>query len=279
MLKSRLATLALGVLGCAGLCQAQSVTSASLTTADVLRWRDAHPEIASTVLPPEEKKSREGKVDEQVSGGKAWNDQLREAKVKAKTLEREARQAEIRASETRSIVFFADGNSLNARNEAASILTDEARLLSSQAAVARAQVSALLAEGQRRGYVEFAVSSTLPDGKANPVYFRQRYLELSQELMDAEAESRSDALRTNRYSTSVNNSYSGVGRATGGNAVPFYPNRGAGDLFFANRLYAGFAESSSEREKADSRVEELKREIEMLREEGRKAGLPPGLFR
>lgn len=279
MLKSRLSNIAFGLTVCAGLCLAQSASTPSLTTADVLKWREAHPELASVILPPVES-GRGARVQAgDKSSEKAWNDALRAAREKARSLERQARQLEIRASESRSLVFFGDPNSLNARNESATELSNEAKKLSRQAAEARSLVRTLLLQGQSKGYAETVIDSRLPSGAANPEYYRQRYLELSQELDDAEAELRSDSLRANRFSTAVNSSYAGAGRVTSGSAVPFYPNRGAGDLFFANRLYARFSESSAERDQTNDRVNELKREIENLREEGRRAGLPPGLFR
>ena len=280
-MKTLLCGLFISCLALPAIAQAQHPT---LTTEDVIKWRLAHPELAENYIPrnaTEAAPPRKSSTDEQfLADEKHWNHRLTEARARVKEFERRAAQTEIEATQARNVFMHADASSLNANNARIAELRALAAGYQAEARTAQEAVNRLLDEGKQAGYQLNYISPRTKTGEPNLEYYRTRFLALQSELQAARARAEVFQLRTNRLNTSINSTLNWQpGLNYHDRGILFYPNTGASDVYYRNRLRNELGGLSGDLNATLTRISVLTQLIEELQEEGRRAGVPPGVFR
>lgn len=257
----------------------------SLTTEDIVKWRTAHPERAEHYVPKTQdaapSKQSQDQLDAQfLAAEKDWNTRLTEARRRVRDFERRANQTELEASQSRNVVFHNDANALNANNARVAQLQEQARAYRNETRLAQEAVNRLLDEGRQYGFQLTYISPRLKNGEPNLDYYRARFLALQSELQDERARAEALQLRTNRVQTIIStNLNAGYYYPSTRRGFIFYPNNGAADGFYLNRLRNELSGVGGDLYTAQARVAILTAQLEELQEEGRRAGVPPGIFR
>lgn len=261
-------------------------TRPTLTTEDVIKWRATNPERSEHFVPPQSKpqptrQPSQAELDARfLAAERDWNTRLSEARARVRNFERQANQTDLAASQSRNVFMHNDANSLNASNTRVAELQERARVLRNEARLAQEDVNRLLDEGRQAGFQLAYISPRLKNGEPNLEYYRTRYLELQTELQDEFARADVAQLRTNRVQTLINTNLNSVWFApVTRRGFIFYPNNGAGDAFYLNRLRNELAGVGGDLSSSQSRVALLRQLMDELQEEGRRAGVPPGIFR
>ena len=280
-MKTLLGGLFISCLTLTAIAQAQPPT---LTTEDVIKWRLAHPELAENYIPKnatEAAPSRKSSTDEQfLADEKDWNQRLTEARASVKEFERRAAWTEIEATQARNVFMHADASSLNANNARIAELRALASVYQAEARTAQEAVNRLLDEGKQSGYQLNYLAPRTKTGAPNLEYYRTRFLALQAELQAARARAEVLQLRTNRLNTSNNATLNlSPGLAYNDRRILFYPNTGASDVYYLNRLRNEFGELNGDLNSMLTRISILSQLLGELQEEGRRAGVPPGIFR
>lgn len=255
----------------------------SLTTEDVVRWRAAHPERAEHYVPKSQdaapSKQSQDQLDAQfLAAEKDWNTRLTEARRRVQDFERRANQTELEAAQSRNAIFHNDANALNVNNARVAQLQALARAYRNETRLAQEAVNRLLGEGRQAGFQLTYISPRLKNGEPNLEYYRSRFLELQTELQDERARVEALQLRTNRVQTIINTNLN-AGYYYPSSGFIFYPNNGAADGFYLNRLRNELSGVGGDLYTSQARVAILTGQLEELQEEGRRAGVPPGIFR
>ncbi len=253
----------------------------TLTTEDVVKWRAAHPDRAEHFIPQQAaaKPTPPAQTDEKfLAAERDWNARLVQARERVRDLERRADEVDLAATQSRNNIFHADANALNATNARVAELKGNARAYRAEARAAQAAVNQLLDEGREYGFQIQAMSPTLKNGEPNMEYYRERFLALQRELQDAQA--RADVLqqRVNRLQTQINSTLN-YPPLSGRGGILFYPNNGAADGFYLNRLRDELGGVGGDYQATQARLAILTEQMMALQEEGRRAGLPAGIFR
>ena len=257
----------------------------SLTTEDVLKWRTTHPERAEYyVLKRQDvapaKKSQVQLDADFLAAEKDWNVRLSEARRRVRDFEWQANQTDLEASQSRNVVFHNDASALNANNARVAQLQERARAYRNETRLAQEVVNQLLDEGRQYGFQLIYISPRLKNGEPNLEYYRARFQALQTELQDEQARAEALQLRTNRVQTIINtNLNAGFYYPSTRRGFIFYPNNGAADGFHLNRLRSELGGVGGDLNASQSRVAMLTAQLEELQEEGRRAGVPPGIFR
>ena len=280
----KLTTCFLIISLCACLTFAQS--RPTLTTEDVVKWRVANPDRAEHFVPTKvETKTpaqpSQAESDAQyLAAEKEWNVHLTQARERVRDFERRANQTDLTASQSRNTVFHNDASSLNANNARVADLQERARTFRNESRLAQEAVNRLLDEGRQYGFQLTYISPTLKNGEPNLDYYRTRFLELQTEIQDENERANTMQLRTNRVQTIINTNLNAVVSAPRTRrGFIFYPNNGAGDSFYLNRLRNELAGVGGDLSSSQSRAVLLRQMLDELQEEGRRAGVPPGIFR
>ncbi|MBL8207172.1 MAG: hypothetical protein JNM09_23265 [Blastocatellia bacterium] len=258
----------------------------TLTTEDVIKWRTANPQRADHFIVPKQESSPSAQSSPEqqdarfLAAEKDWNARLQQAKVRVRDFERRASESELAASQSRNAVFHNDANTLNANNARVVELQQLARTYRNEAQLAQATLNRLLDEGRDYGFQLTYIAPRLKNGEPNLDYYRTQFLELQAELQAEQIRVEALQLRTNRVQTSINSNLNSTAyfpaRRRG---FLFYPNNGAADGFYLNRLRNELADTGSDLNASRSRVAVLLELLNQLQEEGRRAGVPPGTFR
>ena len=271
--------LILVILGTCSLGQ----TRPTLRTEDVLKWRAANPERAEHFIPktepvPSPDKSPARARAEFEAAEKSWNVQLFQARQLFRDYERRANQADLEALQGRNVIFYDDAQSLNINNARVEELRARAKIFRDESRRAQDAVNRLVDEGKRFGFLLSSLSSRLKNGEPNLEYYRTQYLALQAEIQDER--SRLDLLQSNNnriqtlISTNLNTYH--PRRANG---FLFYPNNGASDSFYLSRLRSEWEEVSGSLQASQTRITILQEQLDKLVDEGRRVGVPPGIFR
>ncbi len=280
-MKTLLCGLFISCLTLTAIAQAQPAT---LTTEDVIKWRLTHPELAENYIPKnatEAAPPRKSSTDEQfLADEKDWNQRLTEARARVREFERRAARTEIEATQARNVFMHADASSLNANNARIAELRALASGYQAEARTAQEAVNRLLDKGKQYGYQLNYIAPRTKTGEPNPEYYRTRFLALQAELQAARARAEVLQLRTNRLNTSINATLNlSPGLAYNDRRILFYPNTGASDVYYLNRLRNEFGELNGDLNSTLTRISILSQLLEELQEKGRRAGVPPGIFR
>ena len=267
---------------CVALAQQPSSVSRrapSLTTEDLVKPQSSQPSSVSpsdatvgntregdgSESPPRE--SDESKVNpEEVS----WREQVAKARANVKASERAADEGELRITALRNNLAVS-GQTPQYRNDTAAELDEAGRQLTELRAKARAaaqELAQLLEAGQQSKFSEApGPSRTLENGNANEDYYASRYAALVETWQAAER-------RVQLYDNRVRDLGQRI-LQTGGKKG----DKGGGDNFYIMQLQQELKEV--QQQLADSRTAsgKARTDLDALKEEARRAGVPPGVFR
>jgi len=215
-------------------------------------------------------KATEVKVSDEES---SWRDRVVKARNRAKELERAADEAELRITALRN-ELGTSGQSARYRNDTAAELGQAGKRLPELRAQARsaADDAAQLDEyGRQKGFTEGeAPKATSEEGKPNEEYYRTQFGKLTEALENAQRRVQLYDNRVRDLNQQISTNSGGKdknGRSTGG------------DSFFAAQLQKDRDEAQQKLDEARAAQTQAQNDIYALREEARRAGVPPGLFR
>lgn len=274
---SRLAAL-IAVLLLACLAHAQQSAPArkrtpSMTTETLSKPADqAAPEAQSEVLagkagdsgltnPPAQPADDKVTAEEQ-----AWREQIADGRNQAKAAERAAEEGELRVTALRN-QLEASGLTPQARNETAAEMNQAGQQLTALRAYAKAaaeELARLIEVGRLNKYGEDpGPDPTLKNGSANQEYYRSRYAALSEGIQAAER-------RVQLYDNRVRDLSQRI-MQTGG--------KEGGDNFYIAHLQQERQEAQQQLDEARAASVKARSDLDALKEEARRAGVPPGVFR
>ncbi|MEK6409569.1 MAG: hypothetical protein AABN34_21820 [Acidobacteriota bacterium] len=256
-----------------------------LTTDDVMRPRVEEPSTESkeaAVKPADAGKA--GAADAKAGQPKAseskanpeessWRDNVGKARDRAKEMERSAEEAELRITKLRNDLGVS-GQSARYRNETAAELDQAGQRLSelrAQARVAANDLAQLIEYGKQKGFTDAEdPKPTAEEGKPNELYYRGQFDKLTEALESAQRRIQLYDNRVRDLNQQLSTNSSGKdknGRNTGG------------DSFFASQLQKDREEAQQKLDEARASSTKAQADLDSLKEEARRAGLPPGLFR
>jgi hypothetical protein len=240
---------------------------------------DMMPPVAST--PADEAKDANAKTEADKSAGAkndkpvsadeaAWRERIRQARDKAKALQRAAEEGELRVTALRNELGVS-GRSPQYRNQIAANLDTAGQQLTElrkQSRDADADLKDMVQFGKDRGYSEAeGPKPTSDDGKANEAFYVAKFAEVNEEVQTAERRVQlySDRLRDIQQRI-LNNGSAGAGKK-------------GGDNFTLAQLQQEKEEAQRGFDDAQSAKTRAIEKRDALIEEARRAGVPPGLFR
>jgi hypothetical protein len=239
-----------------------------LTTEDVLLQRSAQVvelEGEQAKAAETDKQTKADKVSEVSPEELAWREKIKAAREKAEQLERAAEEAELMVTELRN-QLGAQGQTVRERNQTAAELQEAGRRmreLRERARAANQELKQLEEEGRAKRFVEVSQDSnpTAEGGQPNEDYYRQRYLKLLEALQTAER-------RIRLYENRIRD----LNQQITTNSV-------TGDNFYIMRIQQERDEAQQMLQEALAARQKALSDIESLKEEARRAGIPPGIFR
>jgi chromosome segregation ATPase len=195
-----------------------------------------------------------------------WRERIAAAREKAKGLEREADQAELRITQLRNELGNS-GQSAKYRNETAAALEETGQRLSDlrkQARAAADDVAQLEEYGKEKKYTESeGPSKTTEAGNPNDDYYRSQFEKLSQSVQDAERQAQVYENRVKDIAQHI--------LLNGG--------KNGGDNFYTQQLQKDRDEAQQKLDEALAARAKAQNALDALLEEARRAGVSPGVFR
>ena len=244
--------------------QSSSESKEATAKSDVTAKADA------AEVKPGETKATEVKVSAEET---SWRENVAKARDRAKELERVAEQAELRITQLRN-ELGTSGQTARYRNETIAELGEAGQRLTEHKAKARAaaeDAAQLVEYGKQKGFTEAeGPKPTSEGGKPNEEYYRAQFAKLTEALENAERRVQLYDNRVRDLSQQLMTNSSGKdnnGRGTGG------------DSFFAFQLQKDRDDAQQKLDEARKAQTQAQNDIYALREEARRAGVPPGLFR
>lgn len=221
------------------------------------------PEDAGKVPAEGQVKPGETKVSEEES---SWRDRVGKARGRAKELERSAEQAELRITQLRN-ELGASGQSARYRNETAAELDQAGQRTKDRRAQARSAVddlAQLVEYGRQNGFAEGAGPKPVSeDGKPNDQYYRSQLARLTDAIESAQR-------RIQLYDNRVRDLSQRI-LMNGG--------KKGGDNFYAIQLQQDREDAQQKLDESRVSLAKAQSDLEALREEARRAGVTPDLFR
>jgi hypothetical protein len=203
----------------------------------------------------------------------AWRERVAKAREKAKRLEKASEEAELRITALRNDLGVS-GQSARQRNDTAAELGQAGQRLSelrSEALAAAADADQLTEYGKQKGFNEAAEKSAkTEDGKPNEDYYRTQFTKLSEALETAQRRVQLNENRVRDLNQQISSNSGGKdknGRGTGG------------DSFYALQLQKDRDAAQQQLEDARSSQTKAQNDLDALREDARRAGVPPGVLR
>jgi len=196
----------------------------------------------------------------------SWREQVAKARNRAKEAQRTAEEAELRITALRNDLGRS-GQSPQYRNEIVAQLDQAGREvpeLRAQAHQAAEELEQLVDYGRQRGFTEAeGPPATSEDGKPNEQYFRDR---LSKIAGDIETAGRQVQLYDNRVRDISQRIMMNGGKK-------------GGDNFYVFQLQKDRDDAQQKLEEARAALSKAQAELESLKEEARRAGISPDIFR
>ena len=250
--------------------------SPRLTTDDVSGPPAAQPVVESketaakpvdAEAKPSANKAGEGKGETKVSAEESsWRDRVKTARSRAKELQRTAEEAELRITALRN-ELGASGQSAAYRNNTAAELDQagkRAAELRAEAKAAADDLTELLDYGKQKGFTETPEAKPASeDGKPNEEYYRARVAALNEQIDTAQ---RQIQLYDNRVRDISQRILMNGGKK-------------GGDNFYMLQLQQDRQEAQQKLDEAKAALAKAQADMDALREEARRAGVSPSLFR
>ena len=204
--------------------------------------------------------------DKVTADEQAWREQIANARDRMKATERAAEEGELRITALRN-QLAKSGQTPHARNETAAEMNQAGQQLTVLRAAAKAaaeELAQLVEVGRLNKYSEApGPDPRLENGSANQDYYKARYAALSEALQTAER-------RVQLYDDRVRDVSQRI-LQTGG--------KNGGDNFYLAHLQEERLEAQEQLEEARAALVKARGDLEALKEEARRAGVPPGVFR
>lgn len=243
--------------------------SPRLTTDDVARPPADSKEAAEN---PDKKKT-DASASQSKAGGvnvsaeeTSWRDQVTKARARAKELQRTAEEAELRITALRNDLGRS-GQSPQYRNEIVARLDEAGRELPelrAQAHAAAEELEQLLDYGKLRGFTEGeGPKEKAEDGTPNEQYFRARLSKLAEDIDSAQRQVQLYDNRVRDISQRI--------MMNGG--------KKGGDNFYVFQLQKDRDEAQQKLAEARAALTKAQNDLDALKEEARRAGISPDLFR
>lgn len=217
-----------------------------------------HPKVSEVKSNPEES---------------SWRDNVGKARERAKEVERSAEEAELQITKLRNELGVS-GQSARYRNDTVAELDQAGQRLTElrdQARAAANDLAQLIEYGKQKGFTEREEPKpTAEEGKANELYYRAQFDKFTEALESAQRRIQLYDNRVRDLNQQLSTNSSGKdssGRNTGG------------DSFFASQLLKDREEAQQKLDEARAASAKAQADLDSLRQEARRAGLPPGLFR
>ena len=252
----------------------------SLTTDEVIRPVTEQPpaesakeppaiksESAADAQPPKAASDKAQPVEPKVNPEEvSWRERVGKARERAKALEQQAEETELRITRLRNDLGTS-GGSAKFRNETAAEMEQTGQRLSglrSEARAASDDLTQLLDYGRQKGFTEASEpKATSEDGKANEEYYRARYAALNEALQTADR-------RIQLYENRVGDLQQHILQNGG---------KKGGDNFYTAQLQEDREEAQRNLDQARAARDRARNELDALMEEARRAGVSPGVFR
>lgn len=203
----------------------------------------------------------------------SWRERISQARTRAKETERAAEEGELRVTQLRN-ELGASGHNPRYRNETAAELDQAGQRLSELRAKARSaadDAAQLVEYGRQQGFSEAeGPKPTSEEGKPNEDYYRTQFAKLTDALESAQR-------RVQLYDNRVRDLNQQIATNSGGRDSSGRST--GGDSFFALQLQKDRDEAQKQLDQARTAQTQAQNDIYALREEARRAGVPPGLFR
>lgn len=242
----------------------------SLTTDDVAKPTTEQPtESKPTAAKPEEiagaspVKPGETKTSAEEA---AWRDHVNKARDRAKALERAAEQTELRITALRNDLGVS-GQSARYRNDVAAEIQQTGQRLTElreQSRRAAEDLTQLLDYGKEKGFKEAeGPKATSEEGKPNEDFYRAQVAKLNEAIDNAQR-------RTQLYQNRLNDVSQRI-LMNGG--------KKGGDNFYMMQLQKDREEAQSKLDESQAALTKAHSDLDALKEEARRAGITPDLFR
>lgn len=243
----------------------EDVVRSKQTTVEVVDEAEAGGATAETKSEDASKPSAakasgaDAKVDPEEA---AWRDRVEKARERQKAAQRQAEEAELQIADLKNRLG-ASGGTPKDRNETAAELDQmgpRLRELKEEARNAEAELKEVLEAGKKKSFSEGqGPKATVDNGEPNEEYYRTKHTQASQAVQDAERkiqlyENRVRELNERLNSTSV-------------------------DRFSAAQLQQDREDAQQKLEEAREARAKAQSELDDLKEEARRAGVSPGVFR
>ncbi|HXI92567.1 MAG TPA: hypothetical protein VNO24_21365 [Blastocatellia bacterium] len=234
----------------------------------------AKPEVAGKADPAEPKagqpKATEVKVSVEES---SWRESVGKARTRAKELERAADEAELRITALRNDLGTS-GQSTRFRNDTVAELGQAGQRLTdlrAQARIAADDAAQLIEYGKTKGFTESeGPKATAEEGKPNEEYYRTQFAKLTEALENAQR-------RVQLYDNRVRDLNQQISSNSGGKDKSGHGT--GGDSFYGAQLQKDREEAQQKLEEARAAQTQAQSDLDALREEARRAGVPAGSFR
>jgi hypothetical protein len=217
-------------------------------------------ESGLTTTPPQLSNDQIGAEEQE------WRAQVAKARDQVKAAERAAEEGELRITALRN-QLETSGLTPRARNETAAEMNQAGQQLTalrSSAKVAAEELARLIEVGRLNKYSEErGPDPTLKNGSANEEYYKSRYAALSEALQAAER-------RVQLYDDRVRDVSQRI-LQTGG--------KEGGDNFYLAHLQQEREDAQRQLDESRAASAKARSDLDALREEARRAGVPPGVFR
>lgn len=204
--------------------------------------------------------------DKVTAGEQAWRQQVANARDRVRAAERAAEEGELRITALRN-QLATSGQTPQARNELAAEMNQAGQqltVLKASAKAAAEELAQLIEVGRLNKYSEArGPDAKLENGSANQDFYKSRYAVLTEELQVAER-------RVQLYDNRVRDVSQRI-LQTGG--------KDGGDNFYLAHLQQERQEAQQQLNEARAASVKALSELEALKEEARRAGVPPGVFR
>jgi len=225
--------------------------------------------LAAVDAKPGQPKASETKMSPEES---AWRDQVAKARNRAKELQRSAEEAELRITALRNDLSTS-GQSARYRNETAAELElagQRLATLRTQARAAEDDQTQLIEYGKQKGFAEAAEAKPISEGKPNELYYRTQFAKLTEAVESAQR-------RIQLYDNRVRDLAQQITTNSGGKDKSGH--RTGGDGYFAAQLQKDRDEAQAKLDEARTALTKAQTDLDALRDEARRANVPPGLFR
>jgi hypothetical protein len=203
----------------------------------------------------------------------AWRERVAKARDKAKRLEKATEEAELRITSLRNDLG-ANGQSARERNDTAAEIGQAGHRLTelqSESRAAAEDADQLTEYGKKKGFNEAEEQkATSEDGKTNEEYYRTKFAKLNEDLESAQRRVQLFDNRVRDLNQQISLNSGGTdrrGRGTGG------------DAFYAMQLQKDRDAAQQQLEEARSAQTKAHADLDALREDARRAGVPPGVLR